>query len=266
MQIEEIRADSWQTLLDLLFEGSWRDDLRRHRSRLAYRGDGNVHTEFTTSLARLGLQHGARESHLLRNFRKYAHSSDVPRDNHWNWLALARHHGLPTRLIDWTYSPLVAMHFATEHIEEYSCDGVIWCVDFVRTAQLLPPRLRDALRAEGSDVFTTEMLADTVNDLSELEHLSDEPFHLFFEPPALDERIVNQFALFSLLSRADARLTDWMATQPSLCRKVIVAARAKWEIRDKLDQANITERMLYPGLDGLCLWLARYYAARPEQG
>jgi hypothetical protein len=47
-------------------------------------------------------------------------------------------------------------------------------------------------------------------------------------------------------------------------RQIVIPAALKWEIRDKLDQANIHERVLHGGLDGLSRWLARYY--RPDRG
>jgi hypothetical protein len=78
----------------------------------------------------------------------------------------------------------------------------------------------------------------------------------------LNERIVNQYSLFSLMSRPEARLDEWLESKPELARRVVIPAELKWEVRDKLDQSNVTERVLFPGLDGLSRWLARYYAPR----
>ena len=61
------------------------------------------------------------------------------------------------------------------------------------------------------------------------------------------------------MSDATADFYGWLSRHPDLCRKVVVPAELKWEIRDQLDQANVNERVLFPGLDGLSRWLARYY-------
>jgi hypothetical protein len=186
----------------------------------------------------------------------------VAADTVWNWLALARHHGLPTRLLDWSFSPYVALHFATADLGRYDRDGAVWCVDIVRAQRDLPAALRQRLEAEGSGVFTVEMLAEAAPSLDDFDALAAEPFAAFLEPPALDARLVNQFALFSLLSHPEAQLDAWLAARPDCVRRVVFPAALKWEIRDKLDMANLTERVLFPGLDGLCRWLARHYTPR----
>lgn len=262
--ISEVRVNSWVELMDELYRDAWDRQIKRHRSPYVFRGQCNVEWDLATSLIRLGSAKGLSrlEGHLLRNFRKYARASSEHVDTIWDWLALAQHHGLPTRMLDWTYSPFVAAHFATLGLQWQNSDALIWCVNHCRTHQHLPAKLLRALEREGSDVFTVDLLNQVAPSLKELARLAENDFAIFLEPPSLDARIVNQFALFSLMSRPSARLDFWLSHHPELVRKIIIPAGLKLEIRDKLDQANITERMLFPGLDGLSQWLSRYY--RPQ--
>ncbi|HSJ13387.1 MAG TPA: FRG domain-containing protein [Longimicrobiales bacterium] len=263
MEDTTVRADSWSDLDELLFAGSWNERLQRFRATHAFRGVGRTTLDLRHGLARLGGDYPRKERHLLRNFRKYARRSFVGDDSIWNWLALAQHHGLPTRLLDWSYSPHVALHFATAFLEQMDVDGEVLVVNFERVAERLPDPLRELLVREGSFVFTGEMLSQVAASLGELCRLADEPFALFLEPPSLNERIINQAALFSLISHADVMLEQWLAAHPGTCRRIVVPAALKWEVRDKLDQINISERVLLPGLDGLSDWLRRYYFERP---
>jgi hypothetical protein len=64
------------------------------------------------------------------------------------------------------------------------------------------------------------------------------------------------------MSDPTARLDQWLARHPRIWRRIIIPADLKWELRDKLDQANITERVLFPGLDGLSSWLKRQYSPK----
>jgi FRG domain-containing protein len=106
--MEEIRVASWAELQEQLLSGSWNEELGLHRSNDAYRGRGDATDDLSTKLLRLDGDAATLERNLLRNFRKYAPGDAVPDDPPWNWLALGQHHGLPTRLLDWTYSPYVA--------------------------------------------------------------------------------------------------------------------------------------------------------------
>jgi hypothetical protein len=260
--MNDVHVASWNELNEWLYAGSWQEELGRFRSTYAFRGMPVASFQLTTSLMSLGSNYPQLESHLLRNFRKYAHRDAVPGDSIWNWLAVAQHHGLPTRLLDWTYSPYVALHFATADLVHFELDAIVWCVDYARTNQFLPDRLRSILDEENASVFTTEMLGRAAGTLREFDRLANSEFVVFLEPPSLDDRIVNQFALFSLMSSPTARLDEWLAQHPGVFRRVIIPATLKWEVRDKLDQANITERVLFPGLDGLSSWLKRYYTPR----
>jgi hypothetical protein len=258
----EIRVESWNELQDRLFEGAWNTELQRLRSPFAYRGLSTASYRLETTLMRLGGPFHEMEPHLLRAFRKYAHRGVVERDSIWNWLSVAKHHDLPVRLLDWTYSPFVALHFVTSNLQKTDVDGAVWAVNYAKVHERIPDTLRRALRHERADVFTVEMLAQSVQSLAELAGLAKEPFPVFFEPPSLDDRIVNQFAFFSMMSDPIVSLDDWLEARPDLWRKIIIPAGLKWEIRDRLDQANITERILFPGLDGLSQWLRRFYGPR----
>ncbi len=263
--MDDIRVSSWNELNERLYEESWRESIGRFRSNFAFRGMPDASYNLGTSLIRLGGVPDHLEDHLLRTFQRYARRYDVPVDSVWNLLAVGQHHGLATRLLDWTYSPYVAMHFATEDLGRFEVDGVILCADYVKMNRFLPDRLKMILEEEGANVFTAEMLSRGASTLEEFDALTDTEFVAFFEPPSLDDRIVNQFALFSLMSSASASLDSWLAENPELFRRIIIPAPLKWEVRDKLDQANITERVLFPGLDGLSSWLKRYYSPRTPQ-
>jgi len=143
--------------------------------------------------------------------------------NDWESLAIAQHHGLATRLLDWTANPLVAAYFASG--PPMDVDGAVYCY---LPQQYVRP---EVLKFEE---------ADTV---------------LAYVPRALNPRLVRQAGLFTYHPEPNSPLTpkqlptglggndDLMA--------VCIPAETKIAVREVLDFYGINEVTLFPDLDGL---------------
>ncbi|WP_433630105.1 FRG domain-containing protein [Halomicrococcus sp. NG-SE-24] len=281
----EFVADDWATLHRLLYRDAWDEELGRHRSPYVFRGMTDSDHNLETSLHRFVGESGRwdLEVHLLRNFRQYARQEIDQPESPFHLMALAQHHGLPTRLLDWTYSPAVAAYFATGGSPD--ADGLIWAVDYEAAHERLPDHFQEFLAELGTDMYNAAMLYDLmrlvieqseeqegqladrqtlpmldVRDvLTEFSKQRGDDHIVFFQPPSIDQRIVNQAALFSSMANPRTSMEEWFERHPDLYWKIIIPANRKQEFRDKLDQANINHRTLFPGLDGIATWLKEYY-------
>ena len=258
--MREVVIHSWDDLQREIFDGVWDERILRYRSNCVYRGMAVEKWGLTHSLQRACAHDLTLENQMLRSFRKYGYADLSQVNSFWQMLAMGQQFGLPTRLLDWTYSPLVAAHFATEDQELYDQDGIIWCADIELLNTQLPAPMKHTLEKERGYIFTMEMMDRIGSDFDMLRAQEENgPFGLFFEPASAVNRIANQYALFSVCSRSDVKLSD-LNTPENCFRRIIIPKEVKLEIRDKLDYINISERMIYPGLDGICKWITRRYA------
>jgi len=237
----------------------------RRRSSGVYRGAADAAWPLLTSLDQLGgTQHphtkGELEEHILRNFIRYSRPYfSTPPVNDWEVLVAAQHHGLPTRLLDWTYSPLVAAHFATVD-QEVTSDRAVWRLDWKAVHRFFQlPELALLIQdlegiSGGERPFTPSALFATRDDTR--------PFACMLEPPSLDARIVAQSAAFTLCSdkrQSFDRFLDRHGLGGTLT-KIVIPAGDAGRIRDQLDLVSVDERRLFPDLDGVAAYLRRYYS------
>lgn len=250
---------SWDELQDVIFEDVWDASIERYRNNKVFRGVEDSSWGLLPALNRCVGDNLGLEKQILRSFRKYGYAELQNIQSFWQLLATGQHFGLPTRLLDWSYSPLVAAHFVTQDLSAYDKPGCIFVADMAVINHRLPDCLRSLLLEDGVNVFSQEMLDRHVPNLQDLQAMAEQPFALFFEPASTVSRIENQYALFSLSSDSAALMDQLPGLRDALTR-VVIPREVKLEIRDKLDYLNISERMLTPGLDGICQWISRRYA------
>ena len=262
--IKEIEISDLDDLTQLITEQEYRTDLDRFRSSYLYRGMPDSSFKMETSLYR-NCKHLQKqlEPAILENFAKYAVIGDPTiAESVWRQMILGQHYGLPTRLLDWTHSALVGLHFATAEdnmalMEEH--DSMVWRIDMGEMLSLLPNRYQDIVNRKQSTIFSVDMLLEAADSLTEYDSDMGDHAMVIIEPPSINQRIVNQYSFFSIVPMDMPDIEKFLDEYTNNTIKYIIRADLRWRVRDMLDQLNMSERIVYPGLDGLSKWIARHY-------
>lgn len=265
--IQEIVISTMSDLFEMISEQEYRVDLGRHRNLFIYRGEPDASFTLSTSLRRHCKDKSAvLEPPMLLNFTKYAILQEPSiQDSIWNQMILGQHHGLPTRLLDWSFSPIIALHFATtendlEMMDAH--DAVIWRIDIHELHNMLPEKYRSIIQKYNTTVFSVSMIREICDSLEQYDADMQDRSMVIIEPPSLDPRIVNQYSFFSIIPDKMVDIAGFLDKRTELTCRFIIKKELRWRIRDMLDHQNITERIVYPGLDGLSHWLGRHYFVR----
>ena len=262
--IKVIEISNLDDLTQLITEQEYRTDLDRFRSSYLYRGMPDSSFKMETSLYR-NCKHLQKqlEPAILENFAKYAVIGDPTiAESVWRQMILGQHYGLPTRLLDWTHSALVGLHFATAEdnmalMEEH--DSMVWRIDMGEMLSLLPNRYQDIVNRKQSTIFSVDMLLEAADSLTEYDSDMGDHAMVIIEPPSINQRIVNQYSFFSIVPMDMPDIERFLDEHTNNTIKYIIRSDLRWRVRDMLDQLNMSERIVYPGLDGLSRWIARHY-------
>ena len=262
--IREIRISTPEDLMPLLSEQEYRPELGRNRSSYLYRGMPDVSYRMVTSLSRCckGLQK-TLEPAILTNFAKYAVREDpTVTQSVWHQMITGQHNGLPTRLLDWTHSALVALHFAMteENLADMDAhDCMVWRIDMNEQINHLPEKYRLSVGRQQTTLFSVETLNRLAPSLEAYDEDMANHSMVIIEPPSTNNRIIMQYSFFSVIPTGMADIEKFLNDYTNNTVKYVIDAKLRWRVRDMLDSLNISERLLYPGLDGLSKWIARHY-------
>jgi len=159
------------------------------------------------------------EQDMMEEFKRYAipHLARLP-STEWEWLALAQHHGIPTRLLDWTKNPLAALLFAVSGKSD--ADSAVWCF-----------RYRRSHKTEAVDPYSI-----------------DEVYVV--RPAHLSARVTGQASYFTA---HPIPLRPFEAQQESdeALVKIVIPCRSRQAIRAELDRFGVNYATLFPDLDGI---------------
>ncbi|HEX5502802.1 MAG TPA: FRG domain-containing protein [Thermomicrobiales bacterium] len=205
-----------------------------------YRGHNDANHPLIPSLARPPKSVDA-EMTLVKRFRQNAYPFlEMSPRTEWDWLFLMQHHGVPTRLLDWSDSPLVALWFAMQGGSDQD-DACIWALQPVELNKLanLDPDFAADIPLFGQDKeldsYLPTQLPATIASLKPIAGIASRQF----------TRVVAQMGSFTITHKEQPPLQD---VADGCLTQYVVPAGSKKGIRKELRYLRMTTLSVFPEL------------------
>lgn len=225
----------------------------------AFRGQADARWPLSSTLARhiaiAGVCEDAwprQEERIRRIFERKCHLylQDPPQGDELEWLALMQHHGAPTRLLDFTWSPYVAAFFALERATE---EAAVWAINLPLLWSIQERHRIDGVRVHEADPRDAEAFREF--------YLTGR--HAFLwqgDPFRMPQRVIAQSGTFVVSGHLGLTVEEIVERYPGsgelLVQFVFDTGRLREEAMASLYTMNVTQATLFPGLDGLARSMA----------
>ena len=196
-----------------------------------------------------------QEARILRLFKAKAHlylEHVPPDDDAYQWLALMQHHGAPTRLLDITWSPYVALFFALERATK---DAAVWA--------FLEPAISDresVVVRGGEEIRPHDIAIWRPGNYEDYYLPGNKAFATIGKPKIMNKRLIAQSGSFIvpgvLGEPIESILSDYPSPDQCLVKLVLETKNIRRTAMNRLYAMNITNASLFPDLDGLARSLA----------
>jgi FRG domain. len=169
------------------------------------------------------------EEQIIETFKREAIPYvDYRVDNDWQWLTIAQHNGVPTRLLDWSLNPLVALWFAVEYSIENPENRIVWAFYYDTDDRVDTKVFRTPFSIEKTFVYFPEHVFPYIQAQS----------GVFTVHHRLKD--TKEFIPLNNISNSDLRL-----------RKILIPKNIVTIIRHQLNRIGINSASLFPGLKGI---------------
>lgn len=233
--LTDVVAAAWEILQPFRNDTAW----WRGHAKAEWRLEAQVHRQDLEHPERRKYDETALIGHFVSRAPSRSHRPCPDADNHFGWLFLAQHYGLPTRLLDWSENPLVAAYFAVlEHPDE---DGCIWA--------LWPTGLNRSFEAANGLVQIRDPRVAKFAESAFTEKRSPEEVIIAIDGQEIDPRMLAQMSRFTLHSCRAA--LEQIPESAGWLRQFVIPKNAKAKIRAQLSALGIRRSNLFPDLASL---------------